>query len=69
MRLQILTQASIKMTALWDVVLCSLVEERRRFRSTYSPDNRGSRGEWGITAQVGKTAHLFWHSLIAVAAV
>jgi hypothetical protein len=31
-RVQFLTAASMKMTAFWDTVLCSLVEVDRRFR-------------------------------------
>jgi hypothetical protein len=34
-RFQVLSEANIKMTVLWDIVPCSLVEVDRRFRSPY----------------------------------
>jgi hypothetical protein len=34
-RLQILKEASMKITAFWDTAPCSLNEVDRRFRSTY----------------------------------
>jgi hypothetical protein len=34
-RIQVLTVASVKMTALWDIASCSLVEVYRRFRGAY----------------------------------
>jgi hypothetical protein len=51
---RVLTAASVKMTAVWDIASCSLVEVDRRFRGTYclhrqgddcvdSPDDEGSR--------------------------
>jgi hypothetical protein len=45
MRFQVLTAASMKMTAFWDIVPCSLVEVDRRFRG---PDDGGSTNLWNV---------------------
>jgi hypothetical protein len=37
-RFQVLTEASLKMIAFWDIARCSLVVVDRRFRGSYCPD-------------------------------
>jgi hypothetical protein len=45
-RFQVITVVSVKMTAFWDVALCSLVEVDQHFRGVYClhhhPDDGGS---------------------------
>jgi hypothetical protein len=41
MRFQVLTAASIKMTAFRDIALCSIVEADRRFRGAYCFHHQG----------------------------
>jgi hypothetical protein len=47
MRFQVLTAASMKMTAVWNVAPCSLIEADRRIRGVYClhhhPDDIGSK--------------------------
>jgi hypothetical protein len=50
-KLQVLTAASMKMTVLWDVVPCSLVEVYRRFGGAYCLHHQGEHCKY-------KTA---WH--------
>jgi hypothetical protein len=40
-RVQVLTATSMKMTALWDISPCSLVEVDQRFRGAYCLRNQG----------------------------
>jgi hypothetical protein len=40
-RFQVLTAASTKMTVFWDVALCSLAENDRRFRGAYCLHQQG----------------------------
>jgi hypothetical protein len=40
-RFQVLTAASLKMTAFWDVAPCSVVEVGRRFRDAYCLHHEG----------------------------
>jgi hypothetical protein len=68
-RSQVLTAASMKMTAFWDIALCSLVEVDRRFRGAYwlHPhiiDDGGSKRLWNVgqilleyTAQHPRNSH------------
>jgi hypothetical protein len=50
LRFHVLTAASMKIIAFWDIVRCSLVEADRCFRwmITYRPDNGGSTYLCGV---------------------
>jgi hypothetical protein len=43
-RLQVLTATSMKMTVLWNVASCSLVDTDRRFRGVYCIHHQGDDG-------------------------
>lgn len=43
MRFQAVTLVNMNMTAVWDIVLCSLVEFERRFRDSLLPSSPGQR--------------------------
>jgi hypothetical protein len=52
-RFQVFTVASMNMTTLWDIVLCSLVKVDPRFGGVYClhlqcPDDGGSMNLWNI---------------------
>jgi hypothetical protein len=53
MRLQVPTASSVKMTAVWDIAPCSLVEVDRRFGSAYCLHHKGF--EWFIEDDGGST--------------
>jgi hypothetical protein len=43
-RFKVLTAASMKMTAFWDIAPCSLIEVDRRFRGAYCVHHQGDDG-------------------------
>jgi hypothetical protein len=43
---QVLTAATIKMTAFWDLASSSLVEVDRRFRGAYYLHYKGNESSW-----------------------
>jgi hypothetical protein len=48
-RIQVLTVANMKMTLVWDVAPCSLVEIYWRFRGDYiRPDDGDSKHLWNV---------------------
>jgi hypothetical protein len=44
-RYQVVTVASVKTTAVWDIGLCSLTEVGRRFRGVYCLHDRDDEAE------------------------
>jgi hypothetical protein len=58
-RFQLFTLATIKVTALWDITQCSLVELERRFRRAYCLLNQGNFPDDGEAARTSETADYF----------
>jgi hypothetical protein len=46
MRFEVLTKASMNMTALWDIAPCSLIEVDRRFRGSNCLHHQGDRPDY-----------------------
>jgi hypothetical protein len=68
-RFQVLTAAATKMTALWDIVLCSLVEVDQRFRGVYclhrQRDHRQSSSRlYGAISQKAVIFKYNWETLL-----
>jgi hypothetical protein len=57
MRFQVLMPASMKMTAFWDIELCSVIEVDWHFRSAYYIRHEDS--EWPITWRQLSTSKIF----------